>query len=66
MRLSGSFSILMMTPTVPVWYRSFSPGSSVWLSFCARRRIIRFSESAFSTALIDFSRLTESGTMMNG
>jgi hypothetical protein len=66
MRLSGSLSIRMITPTVPTVNRSFSPGSSVWLSFCASIRIMRFSERAFSTALIDFSRLTERGTMMNG
>ena len=52
-RPSGSFSIRMMTPTVPIENRSSSPGSSIWLSFWA-------------TALIERSRLTDNGTMMNG
>src|SRR2546428_516679 len=66
MRPSGSFSIRMMTPTVPTLNRSFSFGSSTWLSFWDTRRIIRFSARAWSTALIERSRLTDSGTMMNG
>ena len=66
MRPSGSFSMRMMTPTVPMVNRSSSSGSSTLLSFWDTSRIMRLSDRARSTALIDFSRLTESGTMMNG
>ena len=66
MRPSGSFSIRMITPTVPTLNRSRSLGSSTLLSFWDTRRIIRLSASAWSTARIDRSRLTDNGTMMNG
>src|SRR6478752_5654497 len=39
---------------------------SFWASRCATSMMIRCSASAASTALIDFSRDTERGRMMNG
>ena len=58
MRPSGSFSMRMMRATVPTGYTSSAPGSSSSCRFCAARRIMRFSARAWSTALIDRSRLT--------
>jgi hypothetical protein len=46
MRPSGSLSMRMMMATVPVRYRSSSPGSSFWKSFCAVSMMTRFSASA--------------------
>ncbi len=65
-RSSGSLSIRMMTATVPTSNRSLAVGSSSSLSFWATSRIIRFSDSARSTAWIESSLATESGAMMNG
>src|SRR4029450_6513457 len=45
---------------------SSGPGSSSSCRFCAASRIMRLSESAWSTALMERSRLTYSGTIMNG
>jgi hypothetical protein len=66
MRPSGSLSIRMMTATVPVTYRSSPAGSSLSRSRCETRKIMRFSPSASSTARMDFSRETKSGTIMKG
>ncbi len=57
-RPSGSFSMRMIRATVPTEKTSSAPGSSSSCFFCAASRIMRFSASAWSTALIDFSRLT--------
>ena len=66
MRPSGSLSIRMIAATVPTGYSSSARGVSFCASFCATSMMIRCSASAASTALIDFSRETESGRMMNG
>ena len=66
MRPSGSFSMRMMRATVPTVKMSSGPGSSSSCRFCAASRIMRLSERAWSTALIERSRLTYSGTIMNG
>ena len=58
MRPSGSFSMRMISATVPTGNTSSAPGSSSSCFFCAASRIIRFSASAWSTALIERSRLT--------
>ena len=66
MRPSGSFSILMIAATVPTPCRSAGPGVSFWPSFWATSMMMRWSARAASTALMDFSRETERGRMMNG
>ena len=58
MRPSGSFSIRMMRAAVPTGKMSSGPGSSSSCFLWAASRIIRFSASAWSTALIERSRLT--------
>ena len=66
MRPSGSFSIRMIAATVPTVKSSAGRGVSFWASCCATSMMIRCSARAASTALMDFSRETESGRMMNG
>ena len=66
MRPSGSFSIRMIAATVPTGKSSSGRGVSFCASRCATSMMIRCSASAASTAVIDFSRETESGRMMKG
>ncbi len=66
MRPSGSFSMRMIRATVPTVNMSSGPGSSSSCRFWAVSRIMRLSARAASTALIDRSRLTYSGTIMKG
>ena len=65
-RPSGSFNMRMMAATVPTPNRSSGRGVSLVASRCATSMMIRCSASAASTAVIDFSRETESGRMMKG
>ena len=58
MRPSGSLSMRMMRATVPTVNMSSGPGSSSSCLFCAVSRIMRLSARAWSTALIERSRLT--------
>jgi hypothetical protein len=53
----------MTAAAVPIVYRSAAVGSSTEASRCATRRSTRCSARAASTAAIDFSRDTESGTI---
>ena len=63
-RPSGSFNMRMIAASVPISWSSAAPGVSLSFCFCRVSMITRCSASAASTALIDFSRETERGTMM--
>src|ERR1700693_5978219 len=66
MRPSGSLSIRMIAATVPTGKSSLGRGVSFCASLCATSMMIRCSARAASTAVMDFSRETESGRVMNG
>ena len=61
-RSSGSLSMRMMMPTVPMAWMSSGAGFSTSSAFCVARKIMRLPASAASIALIDISRPTNSGS----
>ena len=63
---SGSFSSCRIVDTVPIRKMSSAVGSSCAAFFCATRRICLSSFITASSARTDFSRPTNSGTIMCG
>ena len=66
MRSSGSFSMRMMMPTVPIAWMSSGVGFSTSSAFCVAKKIMRLPANAASIALIDMSRPTNSGSTIYG
>ena len=63
---SGKRSSWRMVPSVPISKMSSGAGSLVFAFFCAARRMSLSWDIASSSAAIDFSRPTKSGTTMCG